>query len=284
MPLPESLKDCERPRPRRSRFQNSFGMVALHGTSRYDVREEGAGRKMKVGVFWMLTVGTALFSVDVVSAGQVAVSRTQSAKARAQARGAPSVKVTVMKSVGVPVANKETTPTPPADKPGNRTTDLQPAVKPSANSHATPKTASKASTKSRTSSPIPRKPAVAPPPPAEHESGAASQAQVKAPAGEITIEGAIAALDLQATPPTLQLTLPHGPTWTLTVDPPATSIVNRGQSGTLADLQVRDQVKVLYTSKDGQRLVKSIKINGMPASTAGPSTEASAVGVLKPSS
>ena len=247
------------------------------------MRKEAAGRKMKVSVFWMLTVGTALFSVDAVSASQVAASSTQSAKARTQARSAPSVKVTVMKSVGVPVANKETTPTPPTDKPGNRATDLQSAVKPSANSHATPKTASKASTKSRASSPIPRKPAAAPPPPAEHESGSPSQARVKAPAGEITIEGAIAALDLQATPPTLQLTLPHGPTWTLTVDPPATSIVNRGQSGTLADLQIRDQVKVLYTSKDGQRLVKSIRINGIPTPTAGPSTEASTAGVLKPS-
>ena len=58
----------------------------------------------------------------------------------------------------------------------------------------------------------------------------------------------------------MQLALSFGPVLALAVDPATTSVMAGNRSGKLEDVQVHDEVKVVYTPKDGQRLVKSIEI------------------------
>ncbi len=98
----------------------------------------------------------------------------------------------------------------------------------------------------------------------------------------ITVEGAVTALDLNATPPTLQLRLSFGPVSTLIIEP-TTTVFKGGQLWKLEDVRIGDDVKVLYRPKEGQHLITSIEIERPPSQTKNSLTEGSAVDVPRAS-
>ena len=213
---------------------------------------------------WALTCSAALLGVSAVVAGP-AETGTQPSKSTSQSAvkqtAAPSVKVTVVKSTTASSANTaagstakksstdtSATSTPQATSPAQRRTHSNapaaPAMKPGAARPA----------------PVPPRPQAAPTPAPARQSEISRQTPAPTSDSTITVEGSIAELDLKAVPPTVRVTSPFGHAWTMTIDPATSSIVKGGRVATLEDLQVRDGVKVVYSPRNGARLVKAIEI------------------------
>ncbi len=223
---------------------------------------------MRGGFLWVLTFSMGLLGARVVSADQAGSGNSQSSGAAPQSttggNTAPAVKITVIKSIVLPSSEKKTTETTTTKS----LTDSQhsPPIpsKPAANGRPQPKTAPAVAVKSRASSPAVSQPQSAQPHASQNTPAAIHQASASAPEGIITVEGFIAGLDLNATPPTIRLVLSFGPGLALTADAASTSVVKENHVATLADLQVRDHVKVSYALKDGAHVIKSIEIKTAP--------------------
>ena len=211
-----------------------------------------------------LAFGVALLGAGVVSAAQPETTTQTSSKTANPAAGggkaSQSIKVTVVRSVGAssgdskkPAGTGSTTPSTDSQRI-SRPARTQPA----AQNRTKAKTASAPASKPQTAAPTPTKPQAPPPHPAPHESNATHQAPQSPSEGLITIEGSVTGLDLKAIPPVVQLTLPFGPLLTLTADAATTVIMREGHAGTLNDLQVHDEGRVLYVAET--HLIKSIDI------------------------
>ena len=74
------------------------------------------------------------------------------------------------------------------------------------------------------------------------------------------MEGAVTAVDLKTSPPTMQVTSSSGGVLTLIADPTTISIVKGGHLGQLGDVAVHDKIKAQLIPKDGKYLVESIEI------------------------
>ena len=80
------------------------------------------------------------------------------------------------------------------------------------------------------------------------------------------MEGTVTAVDLKASPPTMQVTSSSGGVLTLLTDPATTSIVKGGHLGTWEDVAVHNEIKAKLILKDGKYLLESIEIKEPPTS------------------
>ena len=237
---------------------------------------------MRTSVVLSLTVSAVLFGARGVVAGQSDSGNSQPPRASTPSTAGggsarSSVKVTVVKSVSIPLAARD------AAKTATRQQDKGPPVpQPTIPYRTQPKTTVAISTKPNASSPRPSPPRSMPTHAPEHPSGASSQTPTVIPEGMITIEGSVAALDLNATTPTMQLRLSFGSISMLMIEPTTTVLIGN-QLGKREDVQVGDAVKVLYVPKDGQHLVKSIEIEQPSRPAKHLSTEGSTADVPRPS-
>ena len=85
-----------------------------------------------------------------------------------------------------------------------------------------------------------------------------------------TSEGAITAMDVTSTAPSVTIRGAAGQSWTLALDPTNVSVWRNGQMGSLDELAVGAQVKARHLERDGQQWVRSIEIQASNTSTATP--------------
>ncbi len=71
-------------------------------------------------------------------------------------------------------------------------------------------------------------------------------------------EGTISSVDLPTN--TLKLAGADGKSWTLTLDPAATTVWRGKTVGTLAQLKAGERAEVRYVAKDGKSVVKSVEV------------------------
>ena len=180
-------------------------------------------------------------------------------------------KITVIKSTGLPIGGGRS-----ANQPGVGPSTSRPyPANQSANTTPPPK--KPASRPQPKSPPVLPKPQALPPVQPQRTTTATTAASPPgAPAaeGSISIDGMITALDLTAPSPSIKLTTASGTAWTLSVEP-ATSVLKRGGSATLDDLQVGDAARVAFARKNGRYLARNLEVtqaSSAPTSSAGSST------------
>ena len=250
--------------------------------------ETGQKRALRAGGFWILTASAVLLRAGWLSADQSGTQNNQSSgttpKSTTTGKSPPAAKITVLRTVGVPVGTKDTTgtttPKPLTDKPRTRPSPSTPTAR----NRTTPKATPAAPAKAQASRPVQPQPQAAPAHPPEHHAESPRQATPSTSEGVITVQGSVTSVNLKTTSPMLQLVLSFGPVLTLTADPAHTAVVKGNHIGKLEDVHVHDEVKVAYTPKDGDGLVKSIEvIKEAPPQGSNPSVGASAAGTQKPS-
>ena len=243
---------------------------------------------MRAGGFWILTVSAVLLRAGWLSADQSGTQNNQSSrttpKSTTTGNSPPVAKITVLRTVGVPVGATDTTGTTPP-KPLMDKTRAQPSSPTApAYNRKTPKATPATPAKIQASRTVQPQPQVAPSHPPEHQLESPRQTAPSTSEGLITVHGSVMTVNLTTTPPTLQVALSFGPVLTLTADPAHTAVVKGNHIGKLEDVHAHDEVKVAYTPKDGNGLVKSIEvIKEAPPQGSNPPVGVSAAGTQKPS-
>lgn len=108
---------------------------------------------------------------------------------------------------------------------------------------------------------------------ASGQSAATSPASPAAPAAIIaTVVGSIAALDLTAVPPSMTLTTKAGTTQTLPLTPAQVMVWRNDQHSSVEQLKIGDVVKVRVETKEGKQIVRSIRVEPAPQTSAASAT------------
>ena len=180
-------------------------------------------------------------------------SSTTTTQQSVKGKTAHAFKVTTLKSIGAKEPPREAVPnSPPPISIANQKT--QPFAKPKAPQVKPSKSKTRHQAQNQT------QPSAAAVSTSKSEAAAASSppASNSNSSGPITIEGLISSIDLRSTTPNLQLTMPSGKVWTLTIDT-ANTVVRKGdQTGKMQDIEAGHSARVSYALKEGKSVVTVI--------------------------